>query len=179
VRLFFALWPDAAARAQLGRWSAALHRACGGRRMWDGQLHVTLAFLGDVSLDRLPVLRALAESLICTGFTLRFEAPGCRPRKHLVWAAPVEIPDGLAALAAGLAAALVAAGLGSEDRPYRPHATLLRDARCVSLPELEGFNWRVRDFVLVESTLAPAGSTYQVIGRWPLAQLSGADGVDG
>ena len=178
VRLFFALWPDAATRARLGSWSVDLYRTCGGRRARDEQLHATLAFLGDVSVERLPELRALAESLIGPGFTLRFDAPGYWPRKRLVWAAPAAIPDGLTALAAGLATGLKAAGLRVEDRPYFPHVTLLRDAKCSSLPQLEGFEWHVRDFVLVESALAPAGSTYQVIGRWPLAPYEGPPSAD-
>jgi 2'-5' RNA ligase len=173
ARLFFALWPDALARAELGRWSAALYRTCGGRRVRDEQLHVTLAFLGRVLLERLPELRALADSLSCPGFTLRFDAPGCWPRKRLVWAAPAELPDELTRLAGGLASVLKAAGLEVDDRPYFPHVTLLRDAERHGLPELGGFEWRVRDFVLVESRLQSTGSTYQVIGRWPL--VPGAD----
>lgn len=168
ARVFFALWPDAIARGELGRWSAELHRICGGRRVRDEQLHVTLAFLGRVLLERLPELRALADSLICPGFTLRFDAPGCWPRKRLVWAAPAELPDGLTRLAGGLASVLRAAGLEVDDRPYFPHVTLLRDAERHVLPELGGFEWRVRDFVLVESRLQATGSAYQVIGRWPL-----------
>ncbi len=168
ARVFFALWPDAIARGELGRWSAELHRICGGRRVRDEQLHVTLAFLGRVLLERLPELRALADSLSGPGFTLRFDAPGCWPRKRLVWAAPAELPDGLTRLAGGLASVLRAAGLEVDDRPYFPHVTLLRDAERHVLPELGGFEWRVRDFVLVESRLQSTGSTYQVIGRWPL-----------
>jgi 2'-5' RNA ligase len=168
ARVFFALWPDAIARGELGRWSAELHRICGGRRVRDEQLHVTLAFLGRVLLERLPELRALADSLSGPGFTLRFDAPGCWPRKRLVWAAPAKLPDGLNRLAGGLASVLRAAGLEVDDRPYFPHVTLLRDAERHVLPELGGFEWRVRDFVLVESRLQSTGSTYQVIGRWPL-----------
>jgi 2'-5' RNA ligase len=76
-------------------------------------------------------------------------------------------------LAGGLASVLKAAGLEVDDRPYFPHVTLLRDAERHGLPELGGFEWRVRDFVLVESRLQSTGSTYQVIGRWPL--VPGAD----
>jgi 2'-5' RNA ligase len=169
ARLFFALWPDAIVRAELGRWSADLHRACGGRRAREEQLHLTLAFLGDVPLARLPDLCALAALLAAPAFTLRFEAPGYWPRKRLVWAAPAEMPDALGALAGGLASALRAAGLRAEDRPYFPHVTLLRDASCRNLPKSAGFDWPVRDFVLVESTLVSTGSSYRVIGRWPLA----------
>lgn len=172
ARLFFALWPDATVRRHLAGWAAAVHGSCGGRRVRDEQLHATLAFLGNVPLARLPELAALAAALAVPGFILRFEAAGYWPRKRLVWAAPVEVPHGLSTLAAGLASALKATGLEIEDRPYFPHVTLVRDARCRGLPALQGFAWDVEEFVLVASTLAPSGSTYGVIGRWPLASLA-------
>jgi 2'-5' RNA ligase len=168
ARLFFALWPDATARVHLARWATVLQRICGGRRTRDAQLHVTLAFLGDVPLARVGELRALAASLACPGFTLRFAAPGHWPRKRIAWAAPAPAPDGLAVVAARLGSGLDTIGLRMDDRPFFPHVTLLRDARCERLPEFEGFAWEVQDFVLVESKLGSAGSTYRVIGQWPL-----------
>jgi 2'-5' RNA ligase len=150
----------------------------------DEQLHATLAFLGNVPLARLPELAELALSLALSvsGFTLRFDAPGCWPRRRLLWAAPVAVPDDLAALAARLASALQAAGLRTEDRPYFPHVTLVRDATCRGLPVLDGFAWDVGEFALLESKLGSAGATYWLIGRWPLAarvRSACADGVNG
>jgi 2'-5' RNA ligase len=168
ARLFFALWPDAVARAHLARWASDLHRSCGGRRVPDEDLHITLAFLGGVPLTRLPELSVLAESLPATGFALRFDVPGYWPRRRLAWAAPVALPEGLAALAAGLASGLRTSGFKIDDRPYFAHVTLIRDAACHGMPPLAGFGWDVSEFVLVESTLAPPGSTYRILERWPL-----------
>ena len=42
MRLFFALWPDDAVRAELARWSRELHALCGGRITPPEKLHVTL-----------------------------------------------------------------------------------------------------------------------------------------
>jgi 2'-5' RNA ligase len=169
ARLFFALWPDAAARGHLGRWADHLHRGCGGRLTRRDQLHVTLAFLGSVPREQLPQLHALAQERSVPGFTLCFDAPGYWPRRQLVWAAPRDVPEGLAALADGLAGGLRAAGFAIEARPYFPHVTLIRDAGRPLPCELEGFQWDVGDFVLVESQLRSAGSRYGVIARWPLA----------
>jgi 2'-5' RNA ligase len=169
ARLFFALWPDAATRARLGRWSAEFHKTSGGRRIRDEQLHLTLAFLGDVLVDRLPDLRAMADSLIFPSFTLRFTAPDYGSRKRLAWAPPAENPDALTALATGLALDLRAAGFRVEDRRFVPHVTLVRDAqRPVRCGPFEAFDWRVQNSVLVRSKLKPTGSAYEVIGQWPL-----------
>ena len=48
ARVFFALWPTAAERAQLAAWQAPLKRLCGGRAMRGETLHNTLVFIGDV-----------------------------------------------------------------------------------------------------------------------------------
>jgi 2'-5' RNA ligase len=172
-RLFFALWPGPIERERLGRWANHLRKAFGGRRIRDEQLHLTLAFLGNVPRERLPSLNDIAQSLIVPAFTLQFTEAGCWPRNRVAWAAPAEIPDGLGALAAGLASALDAVGLRTDDRRYFPHVTLLRDARCRPLPQaLEGFEWCVREFVLVASRLQPTGLVYEVIGRWLLGSLA-------
>jgi 2'-5' RNA ligase len=172
ARLFFALWPECASRERLSGWAATLHRSCRGRRIRDEQLHVTLIFLGDVPLDRVPTVVQSADRLTCPTFTLRFARPGYWAKKRLAWAAPEEVPGSLATLARELGSMLKEAGFSVEDRPYFPHATLLRDARCPDLPDrFEGFEWRVEDFVLVRSTLTPrSGSQYEVIGRWPLSR---------
>jgi 2'-5' RNA ligase len=174
ARLFFALWPDAAVRAHLGRWAGQLHRTCGGRLTRSVQLHVTLVFLGSVPRGRLPELCALARDRVGAGFSLCFDAPGYWPRRRLVWAAPRDVPEGLAALAGGLADGLRAAGFEIEARPYFPHITLIRDAGRPPPSAVEGFQWDVDDFVLVESRLRSDGSRYEVIGRWPLTRREAA-----
>jgi len=172
ARLFFALWPDASVRQQLGRCAAEVHRACGGRQIRDEQLHITLAFLGDVPIDDIPEVCAAAHVPCPPMFTLRFSGAGYWPRKRLAWAAPEEIPASLSALAGRLTAVLNETGYRVDSRPYFPHVTLVRDARCRDLPSWpEGFEWRVADFVLVRSTRSPAGARYDVVSRWPLKTI--------
>ncbi len=49
-RLFYALWPDDAARAQLAQAAAALN-VHDGQRVRDENLHLTLVFLGAVDAE--------------------------------------------------------------------------------------------------------------------------------
>jgi 2'-5' RNA ligase len=55
-----------------------------------------------------------------------------------------------------------------EDRPFRLHITLARDARLPQRLPVERIDWNVNEFALVESTTGRGGSHYDVIGRWPL-----------
>jgi 2'-5' RNA ligase len=183
-RLFFALWPNDAVRREIAHAQAALPRLA-GRRVPVANLHLTLAFLGQVSEARTVQARAVAAGVEAPPFLLHLELVEWRRRTGIVWLAARATPPGLAVLDAALRAGLAEAGFPSEARPLHPHLTLARDAphppgpgsgpgagpgkgkgpvavECPPLP------WPVDDFVLVESQTGGAASTYQILGRWPL-----------
>jgi 2'-5' RNA ligase len=57
--------------------------------------------------------------------------------------------------------------LGRQE--FRPHVTLARDVpRMRSIETIRPIEWRVDDFVLVESNMTKTGSEYSVLERWPL-----------
>jgi 2'-5' RNA ligase len=169
ARLFFAIWPNAAARDQLDQVSRRLHQACGGRQTRAATIHQTLVFLGEVELERVDTLLALAAGIRIPAFELRLTRFNWWRRKRLAWAAPEETPPALAELVAELERRLKEADFRFDERPYSPHVTLVRKAEC----DLAGFSaqpigWRVEEFVLVRSTVDENGSNYEFIGRWPL-----------
>lgn len=168
LRLFFALWPDAGARAGLAAEAAALRRDCGGRATAAGRLHLTLAFLGNVPVARLPELEALAALQDVRPFVLKLDRVGWWPRQRLVWAGTQSCPRELEALASALAGALRAGGFSVEHRPFMPHVTLLRDARRA--PPRAAFGplvWHAAGFVLAQSEILDRGIRYRVVARWP------------
>jgi 2'-5' RNA ligase len=92
MRLFFALWPDAAVRAQLARWSALCHASSGGRPTRPQNLHATLAFLGEVAPARLPALSALAAQSVAPPFELALDHVGYWRRHRIVYAGTRQSP---------------------------------------------------------------------------------------
>lgn len=147
-----------------------MHRAVSGRRIRDDSIHLTLAFVGDVDSARLAELLAPPAELAVARFTLTFDCWGCWPRNGIAWVAPSRVPDALRELAARTETWLREAGFEMDVRPFNPHVTLVRKALCAPLPgSTPSIEWQVEDFVLVRSTLAPDGSRYETIGRWPLA----------
>jgi RNA 2',3'-cyclic 3'-phosphodiesterase len=169
ARVFFALWPNEAVREQFMQWAKLLHEICGGSITKPGNLHITLAFLGNVAVSRLDELKALASKLGGSAFSLDFTAPGYWRHNRIAWAAPDETPQVLSDLVKKLECSLQIAGFSFDERPYAPHLTLLRKARWDPPPySFKNIKWEISEFVLVRSNRTENGSEYEVIGRWPL-----------
>jgi 2'-5' RNA ligase len=159
VRLFFALWPDAATVRALSAWAAQAHDRCGGRIMQPDSLHLTLAFLGHATPDvaRLLVEETRRRSIEPGVVTLSGYGAFAKPR--IVWAGPQvrgNDDEGIARLAAESRALWDWAGPlhGSRPEPrFRPHVTLLRNADTGVLPAQAPppIVWRYDHYVLVAS----------------------------
>jgi 2'-5' RNA ligase len=166
MRLFFALWPDDGTRAALAS-AGGLLSLRDGRPVADTDLHLTLAFVGEVAVERVAGLCAMAATLRLPQFELEIAAAGWWRRSRVAWLAPVSIPAPLATLAAALHHG---AGLEAESpASYRPHITVARRVR--RLPGLLGgfsVRWPVGDFALISSNFAATGARYQVLAQWPL-----------
>jgi 2'-5' RNA ligase len=168
VRLFFALWPDEAVRNELERWSRELRAVCGGRPTRPENLHVTLAFLGDVDNARVAeVERAAAEVRPCA-VSLVLDQPGYWKHNRIAWAGASVVPEGLEAFVAELRSALMRSGVAFDAKKgFVSHVTLLRDARePKALPRLEPIEWKLDGFALVQSVTLPRGSRYEVRKSW-------------
>lgn len=170
ARLFFALWPDARVRGELARSARALQARCGGRALRAANMHLTLVFVGDVAPVRLPALCEAAAGVAGGPVELLVDRAVYWPHNRIAWAGPAQTPAPLAALVAALEAALAGAGFRFDRRPYVPHVTLVRNARCRGAPALERpVAWRAEEFVLAQSVRSEEGAAYAVAGRWPLA----------
>ncbi len=89
---------------------------------------------------------------------------------RIVWAGPHETPAPLGFLADELRKELTKAQFKIERRPFEAHVTLIRKAREPSeLPLLPAVSWPVEEFVLMRSRLSSAGSSYDVVSRFPLS----------
>lgn len=168
LRLFFALWPDEAARGKLAAWARGAHAVAGGRAMRPQNLHLTLAFLGNVAGERVRGLAAMPAPAV-RRFELTLDCAGYWPRNRIVWAGAAAPPPALEALAAGLRERLDGAGQPYDPKPFVPHVTLLREARRASLPAFAPVAWPVTEVVLVQSV---PGADYAILARSPLSRAA-------
>jgi RNA 2',3'-cyclic 3'-phosphodiesterase len=177
TRLFFAVWPDDAARARLAALSREVAAAGGGRATRADHLHVTLAFLGTVPPALGDLAAEFAGCVASPAFEMRLDRLQLRARQRMAWATEGAPSERLADLARHLQATLSAAGVRLEDRRYTPHLTLARDIDCRSeLRAIAPIAFPVREFTLVASEPGPGGSRYRIERRYAFATGRGAAG---
>lgn len=182
VRVFFALWPDARCADRLQSLAEDFAGRLGGRPTQRETLHLTLAFVGNVSVGRLPRLLAMAGRVAgearrrapADSGTLSLERLGYWRHQRILWAGTDVCPPALQALADRLSEKSQALGIAVPPRPFAPHVTLVRGlARAPAESELDLLQdtplvWPWRKFVLVRSRHSSAGSSYERLAAWPL-----------
>lgn len=171
MRLFFALWPPPRAARRLYAWAEKAARETRGRVTRAETIHLTLAFLGEVDEEKLPLAIEAGRGAGGNAHSLPIEQARWWAHNRIVWVGPNEIPAPLAALAAELKSNLVQAGFGMEERAFAAHVTLIRKANEPhALPPLPALEWPVDEFVLVRSALSREGASYEPIERFALTR---------
>ncbi len=146
-------------------------------------IHITLAFLGDIEDDRIKIAGLLLKRE-CSGFgefTFILNGVGLfrnfrDPR--IIWVGIAE-PETLVRLFEKIASGLKDTGFKVEDRPFKPHITigrikLLKNTEILKsfldeYSEVEIQEINVKEVILFESILRPAGPIYKPIGRFTLS----------
>ena len=126
-------------------------------------LHLTLAFLGEVESKRLPELRQIVGRLnVFPRFELRFDRIGGFGERVLF--AGLRRSDELAEIHARLTSELQSSGFVVEEREFKPHVTLARRARMprgalgdLAFPQPD----EATRVTLFRSILGPDGARYK------------------
>ena len=169
-RLFFAVWPTPEIARLLNAWARTAQVECGGRVTLPANIHLTLAFLGDVAPGRAKRLAECARMAGGAAHALALDEARYWKHNRVVWAGPRVIPPALAGIARALNRELVAADFPTEAREFNAHVTLIRQARLPrALPGLPTIAWPVRELVLVRTQRSSTGSSYAVLERFALA----------
>lgn len=194
-RMFFALWPGANLQRSLARIAENMQVAFGGRVVVARNIHLTLAFVGSVPSGRVDELLAVGASVRASSFALDLIETGCWKRSAVGWIAPDASPQALDDLVFGLRQRLMKSRFHVDDKPFAPHVTLLRKAKCTArfgqsvqprqsaqpaqsarpgrVAEPAGqqpsLRWEIDHFVLMRSDTLQSGPEYTRVGAWPLS----------
>ncbi len=165
MRLFVAIRLSPAVKAALMDASGALRRQGSGIFTRAGNLHLTLAFIGETE-D--PAKARAALDAACGGGPFPLAVEGLGRFGDLVWAG-VEESEPLRHLALAVQEALRERGFAIEERLWRPHVTLVRRWRGprpqARVPRTE---MEARRVSLMESARVDGGLVYREIAGWDL-----------
>ena len=175
IRLFVALRPPETVRAAL---LALMGGVPGARWQTDAQLHLTLAFIGEVDGDVAMRVDAGLASIASPTLAVSLAGIGhfgAADRPHALWVG-AQPGDALAALAAKVTRACRHAGAAVERRAFVPHVTLARLNRAAGpiAPFLAAHGdfrappWRAEGFALYESRLGAGAAAYTPLRDYPL-----------
>ena len=136
--------------------------------MRSDMLHATLVFIGHIEQSRLEALQLAAREMNGESLELCFDEVRYWEHNHIVYAAPVHVSEQLTQLVSALEQRLTTHRFLFDQREYKPHVTLLRNAHWsdAPLPAMPPVCWQVMDFALVQSL---AGE-YRVLERFPLGE---------
>lgn len=146
-------------------------------------IHLTLVFLGDTEMEMIKA----AESVLkqnCTGFgEFRFGLTGVGVFKNfkepkVIWAG-IDNQDRLTELNKLITSGLNEAGFKTEERRFKPHLTIGRIKFIKNAEALKSAITRyqdtfiqevhVKEVILYESILKPAGPVYMPLGKYSLS----------
>ncbi|MBM4142000.1 MAG: RNA 2',3'-cyclic phosphodiesterase [Lentisphaerae bacterium] len=189
IRAFVGVPLDDAVRRDVARLQERL-KGAGARVGWvrGENLHVTMAFLGDVTVEQVEAAAGALAAAARASPPFRCEVKGVgvfgRPRApRVVWAGIGAGAENLCGLQGALAAELAQRGLPVEDRPFVPHVTmgrvrsgagagpLLRQIEAAAEREFGFFD--AGAVVLYRSRLEPAGAVYAALREVPLGVTPG------
>ena len=193
VRLFVACEVPDDVKRDIGEVIESLRSRSGAAVRWiksDG-VHVTLKFLGEVPVKKLPAVKlAIQEAVVGhSPFELEFSNIGTfggREGLRIMWIGVAGDVLRLEALVRAVNAALAVVGFEPERRPFRPHLTLGRvrdEIPTRQRAEIEvhvgktpvpSTSWRTSQVSLMRSRLTAQGAMYEVLATFPLRVLQQA-----
>jgi 2'-5' RNA ligase len=175
-RLFVALRPPPAMRQTL----IALRTGLAGAR-WqdDGQLHLTLRFIGEVDRPEAEDVAAALGSVDGPAPEIALAGVGAfdhRGAVHTLWAG-IKRDDALKLLHDRVERALRRVGIAPDPRAFHPHISIARFGR--QAPDLTPFlashaglasaATPIDHMLLYESRLGTEGAHYDAVARYPLS----------
>lgn len=155
------------------------HQLEGVRWQKQQQLHITLKFLGNTSVNELQSLVDALSQIHQPAFTMKIRGIGCFPergRPKIIWVG-ISNPRQLIRLHQRIEETCTNLGFEAEDRPFKPHITLGRVTEWSRQDVLSFINQHrqfsipgvaAKEFVLYESKLRPGGAEYEKIESIPL-----------
>lgn len=155
----------------------------GARWVDEGQIHLTLRFIGEVDDNVFQDIRKGLAEIKSSAFVMQLVGVGCFPPRKLprvLWAG-AEPVESIVAVRNRVESLLVRLGLEPEERKFSPHVTLarLRDTPVAKVSSYLDANalfvssqFEMDAFHLYSSLLTSQGAIHRVEASYPLVPLA-------
>lgn len=179
MRVFAALPIPESITEVLIRWTHT-HKEKLPFRKWTNpkDYHITLQFLGEVSVAKIEALQAALMKVKAAPIALSVNGAGTfgTPKApRVLWSAVSGNLEGLTSLHMAIIQVTRSLGFVPEDRPFTSHITLARGFAGGNAFPIEaidsapsGTKWEADCFVLMRTNMN-ASPMYEVIGKYPLS----------
>ncbi len=168
MRCFIAAWPDAPTRLALAALSDNVRQRVVHRRATRFEdLHLTLAFIGELADDAARAVARAAARIHVTAFDWQLDRLGFFAQAGVVWAAAVDEANApLLELGDRTRRLLDQTAIDFDRRPLTPHVTLLRGVRQFDAEAITpAIRWRVDAVALYRSGGDRSGARYSRVAR--------------
>ena len=166
-RLFFALLPDAEAKAAISSLQQQLPEDA--LRIYTADnLHQTLVYLGEFSEADLMELITACQSIHLPPVKMQFEQLIFWPQPKVLCLLAQTEPAELLELVQALNEIAGLFDVKLDPRPYRPHITLARKASEAIELDFAPISFIADEFVLMQSQSTDTGPVYKPLYCWPL-----------
>lgn len=162
MRCFLAAWPDAETRRRCAALVDAVRaHAVHGRTMRPENLHLTLAFIGELPDDAGARVAGECRRLPDVACDWQLDAIGWFVRPRVLYAGGALTPA-LARVADTARGLLDRMGIGYDRKPFVPHVTLLRDVKRYDGPRTvePPIAWPIGAIALYRAGRDEAGARY-------------------
>lgn len=160
-RFFFALWPDKQTRNAILKCRSQLDFR--GRSVNPSNLHMTLVFIGKMTLNQQQKIIQQAEKIVSPTFEIIIDHSGYFNRSRAFWLGIKEMPEPLVELHQNLLNIAENCQLPIKQQSYKPHITLARKTAPVTTKTIQPILWPVNNFVLLESIDTNQGVQYKKV----------------
>lgn len=144
-----------------------------GRFKQPKNMHMTLKFIGDVTMDQLNRLISEIDRAICEYEVLNVELNqlgffGNSTKKHTLWIGCLAQPS-MIQMSEEMTRCAVSAGISVNQTPFVPHITLAQHGSLLSeLPKIETVNVQFRQVCIFLSSRIDGELIYQPMKCWEL-----------
>jgi len=162
-RLFFALWPNAEQVEKLLDAQDYATSHLEGRKLSCETFHLTLIFLGEVPVAKIPILIEAATTVRFSPIELKLNLIEAWPKNNLLNAVPNPAPVALSQLHLDLSKSLANTGCILDKRTFLPHVCLMRNIHGEMALTNINIVWKISNFVLAESIPDEQGPHYKIL----------------